>query len=446
MATFLARLLIRDNPVYTLLLGYIIYIVLGWIALCLPFCQGDGSAVALDHLFTAVSAVSTTGLVTVTTPAAYNQTGNIVILTLIQFGGIGYMTFGTFFVLAFRRGMSKERKAVGELAFALPKDITFESLVRRVVGFTLMFEVLGALALYWRFTDIGQANALWHSVFQSVSAFCTAGFSTFPNSLESFVGDFWINAIISVLSIGGALAFIVLGDVFNVFTRRRPMTFTSAIILVTTFVMIGVTALILLVCDPGLSKLPLEDRVQAAWFQAMTAMTTVGFNTYQIGALALPAVVMTFILMLIGASPSGTGGGMKTTTFSAMFALVRSNMRGRSHVELLGRRIPDERVRAAACALVFYITFVFGGLFMLSLVQEGHPEDLAFEVVSALGTVGLSRGTTGELNGLGKLVIIFLMYAGRVGPITLGLALLPKREVAIEAQDTTELTTEDVAV
>ena len=352
--------------------------LIGWLLLCLPVSEQAKTAdlpaadvSALDHLFTAASAVSTTGLATVSTPTNYSFFGELVVLGMIQLGGLGYMTAGSFVILVGKRSLSDRRREVSQSAFSLPDGVKVERFLARVVLFTLVVEALGAIALYFSFADAGVETPLWTAIFHSVSAFCTAGFSLFPDSLEGFResllderGD------LSALSLCGALGFLVLGDVWGVVSgAQKRLTLTTRIILLSSAAVLGIGWLLLFVEDAGLAALPAEERVMASFFQSMTAMTTVGFNTHPIGALALPSVVMMLVLMVIGASPSGTGGGMKSTTVTAMFAVVRASLTGKRDITSLGRVIPEHRLRTAAATVGAYLSVLVVALFLLSLTE-----------------------------------------------------------------------------
>ena len=464
----------RIHPVKILVLGYLSYLLVGWALLCVPAMQdAPGGLSALDNLFTATSAMSTTGLITVDQPRVYSFWGELVILLLIQLGGLGYMTFGSFVVLAGRPRLSEWREGMTRTAFVMPAGFRPAAFIRSVVLFTLAVEVVGAALLFWAFSsagvaeraaltgdaDIGAsfsgwAHVAWQSVFHSISAFCTAGFSLFPDSLAAYRDNPWINMITSALSLFGAIGFIVMADVFWTLTgRRRHLTLTTKVILKFTFWILVLGTALLFLAEPALRDLPAESRLMAAFFQAMTAATTVGFNTVDIGALSAASVLLMYGLMIIGASPSGTGGGLKSTSLSAIFATVRSTLRGQHEVHFAGRLIPRDRLHTAYAALGFYVfTLAVGGY--LLLLTESRPDairadavrplqDLLFEAASALGTVGISRGVTGELSDLGKWVIIGLMFIGRVGPLTFGLALFAGAPVAAGAADEKE---EDIAV
>ncbi|HNQ25022.1 MAG TPA: potassium transporter TrkG [Phycisphaerae bacterium] len=424
------------HPAKLVLLGYGSYITIGWLLLCLPFAhRGDGAGV-LDHLFTATSAVSTTGLVTVSVADDYTAFGQVVVLLLIQLGGIGYMTLGSFVVLSRKSELSEARLAVGKTVFSLPRSFDFRCFLRGVVIFTVVIEGAGAAALYFVFHGTGEASALWSAVFHSVSAFCTAGFSLYNTSFEGFAGNFWVNAVVAVLSYLGAIGFIVCVDFWNMVTGRvKEMTLTSKIILWSTFWLSVVGTLLLLLGEPSIQAKPLDERLLAAFFQTMTAMTTVGYNTVSMAALSKASVLLLILLMVIGASPAGTGGGLKCTTFSAFLGVMRSALRGRQEVRFWGRPVPLERVWTAVGSLGFYLLALIAGTYLLELTEPTPFEQNFFEAASALGTVGLSMGITSALTSVGKTIIILLMFCGRMGPLTFGVALFCRMEDTAAPRD-----------
>lgn len=419
-------------PVTQISLGYALYMLFGWALLSLPFAGAPNAPAtdALDHLFTAVSAVSTTGLVTTSTQGTYTFFGEFVVLALIQVGGLGYMTLGSFVVLTRTGELSSSRRAVGEKAFTLPAGFDLTSFLRAVVVFSLVIEAIGAAILYIAFQRAGLDDVWWLAIFHSVSAFCTAGFGLFDTSLEAFRTDPVVNITIAALSYLGAIGFIVMLDLWRrLIGRTRRMTLTSRLILaVTLWFAIGATALIFL-GDASIRALPPADRLMTSFFQAMTAMTTVGFNTFPVADLGRGTLIVLMVLMVIGASPSGTGGGLKTTTFTAMWGFARCQLLGRDRVTFWGREVPEARLRTAAAATGLYLGTLVVGVYLLELIlpKDAAFEDILFEAVSALGTVGLSRGLTPDLTALGELVIIALMFTGRVGPVTLAMALTLRR-------------------
>lgn len=411
-------------PVRVVALGYLAYAVIGWILLCLPFAHAGGAVSALDNLFISVSALSTTGLAPVSTGGAYSFLGQLIILVLIQIGGIGYMTFGSFVVLSHSGSISERRKEITKSVFSLPADTHIEHFLRSVILFTAAVEFLGAVALYFAFTSAGTPSPLWSAVFHSVSAFCTAGFSLYDDSMAAFRSNVSVNAIVACLSYLGAIGFIVALDAWRTVTRRSPrMTLTSKVILVSTLWLSVLGTLLFLLGEPSVRGLPLDERLLASGFQVMTALTTVGFNTIPITDLSQASLFLIILLMVIGASPSGTGGGLKTTTFTAVIGVVRSAIKGLDRVYYWGREIPPQRVWVALASLGFYLFFVIVGCYALSLTESFPFEALMFEVASGLGTVGLSTGITASLSPLGKLVVTLLMFVGRLGPLAFGMSL-----------------------
>ncbi|MEO0530225.1 MAG: potassium transporter TrkG [Planctomycetota bacterium] len=426
------------RPTRALVLGYLAYIVVGWLLLCLPVCWESDAISVLDNLFMATSGVSTTGLVTVNTPVAYSFWGELVILCLFQVGGLGYMTLGSFVILSRGHSLPRERKTLTSTAFSLPDGFDAGQFLWRAVVFAFTFEALGALGLWAAFRSAGLENAVWPAIFHAVSAFCTAGFSVFPDSLEQFQDNFYVNAIVSLLSLGGALGFLVVSDVWNVIAGKADkLCLTTKIILRFTFGSILGFAVILFLIEPSLAELPPAARLLGAWFQAMTSLTTVGFNTMPIGGFGAAATMVLIASMLIGASPSGTGGGIKSTSISAAIATVRSTIRGDNDPRFFGAHVPNSRLFSAFSAIAFYLVCFAIGSTLLLLTESGAFEDLIFEAGSALGTVGLSRGVTGDLTSLGKLVIIGMMFLGRTGPITFAVAMASNvdRDESVSGRD-----------
>lgn len=422
------HLFLNTRPSRLLALGYLSYMVLGWALLTLPLAQAQPVG-ALDNLFIAASAVSTTGLVTVDPGSSYTVFGEAVILILIQLGGLGYMTVGSFAYLSFQNRLNVLRSRTVRTGFGLPATMDLRQFLRAVVLFTLSVEATGALALWPLFAAAGVEGALWQAVFHAVSSFCTAGFSLFATSLEAFRGDPGVVGVVSLLSLLGAMGFLIVVDlVHRVMGEERKVGFSARVILATTAVIVAAGTLVLGLAEPTIAALPGGERWLAAFFQAMTASTTVGFNTVPIAPVSGAAVLAILLMMVVGASPAGTGGGLKTTTFAVLWAGMKSVFRGRAHAGLLGRTLPDDRLRVAGAALSGYLGLMVLGLFLLLLCEPGARFDvLWFEAVSALSTVGLSMGITGSLSEAGKWVVIGLMFAGRVGILTFGIAFALSR-------------------
>lgn len=405
------------RPVTVLAIGYAIYMLIGTLLLSLPFAHEVNSVSILDNLFVAVSAVSTTGLSPVSTSRSYSWFGEAIILLLIQLGGIGYMTFGSFlYVFGNDSPLPHFRRSVSKQSFGLTGDQRVEAFLEAVIAMTFVIELCGVGLLYSMFQEAGVPHPMWNAIFHSISAFCTAGFSLFDTSLESFRGHTGINVVIGVLSYLGAIGFIVLFDFWRWVTDDIPkVSLTTKIILSTTAVVFFVGSFALFVGEPSITGLPLKERIMASMFQCMTASTTVGFNTVPIGNLSVAFAFFIVIIMVIGASPSGTGGGLKSTTVAATFGAIRSTLRGIRDVVFWNTRVPPERVRVATVTVGAYVILLLAGTFLISWAEGTSLDPLLFEAASALGTVGLSRGITADLSALAKIVIIALMYVGRVG-------------------------------
>ncbi|MBK9974432.1 MAG: potassium transporter KtrB [Planctomycetes bacterium] len=417
----------RFSPPQFLLLGFGSYALLGTLLLALPFAQ-TGSIGWIDNLFVAVSAMSTTGLSTVSTGDDYTWFGQAAILVLFQLGGIGYMTLSSFVILARKQKLGQGRESVLKAQFALPQDFQIRLFVRQVVLFTLIVETLGAVALLIEFQAAGEEAPVWSALFHSISAFCTAGFSLHNNSLEAYRANPVVNATIAGLCYAGGIGFIVLQDAWLCLrVRGRKLTFTSRVILAMTLAVLLLGTPLLFFLDPWIASLPPGEGLMAAAFQVMTASSTAGFNTVPIGQLGAASLLLLSMVMVIGASPSGTGGGVKTTSVSALVAVVLGTLRGTGRVTLGRNEIPTPRVHTAVTNVTLYLTTLFLGLFALGLARHEITLSLAFEAASALGTVGLSMGETGNLNSAGKLIVTVLMFLGRVGPLTAGLAFLGRR-------------------
>lgn len=417
-------MLLRPSPVRLVAAGYAGNMLAGWALLSLPVAAAAPSR-AIDDLFIAVSAVSTTGLVPVDPGTTYSRFGQIVILALIQAGGLGFMTASSFaFTLIAATGPSRYREQVTRTVFSLPASVRPRLFVGRVVVYTLVVEASGAVALALLFAARGIEAPLWQGLFHAVSAFCTAGFSLFPASLEGFSGDPAVLGVISVLAILGALGFLVASEAWDRLRGRvGRLSLSTRIILAVTPLMLCLGTALLFVAEPSIASMPLGRRTLNAFFQAMTAATTVGFNAIPTAPLGALAITATYVLMLVGASPSGTGGGLKSTNVAVQWAFMVAVLRGRREVTLFGSAVPEAKLRQALATFFLAATVLAAAMFALTATEGIAFDRLLFEAISALATVGLSLGVTGELSDPGKAVIIALMYIGRVGILAFGVAL-----------------------
>jgi len=407
-----------------LAIGFFSYVVIGFSLLELPVAQRLPIQ-TIDNLFTAVSAMSTTGLTTISVSDSYTFFGECVILILMQLGGLGYMTVTSFIILSRKESFSNVRHGVLSTQFALPQGFWISQFVRNVVIFTLVIEVLGAVPLYFQFAKAGIQDPLWSAVFHSVSSFATAGFSLNNDSMIGFRDNIIVNAVIGTLCYQGAIGFIVLQDAYMACTRRaHRITFTSKTILLMTVLVLVLFSPVLMFFEPEIAHLPWSKRICVSVFQIMTASSTAGFNTIPIDMLSAASLTVIIASMVIGASPSGTGGGIKTTSLSALLGILGSILRGRTEeITFFRRTIPRYRLMSAVASVVLYVIILWAGVFLLTLTERQDYLKIVFEAASALGTVGLSMGITSALTFSGKLIITVLMFFGRVGPLTIGMSI-----------------------
>ena len=418
-----------------ILLSFLGVILIGSVLLSLPVSSAGGRAVPyIDALFTATTATCVTGLVTVSTAATWSVFGQAVILLLIQIGGLGVITFMTAVMLLFNRKIGISDRLLIQDAFNLSTLSGIVAFVKKVLIGTLTVESIGACFYMTVFVPQFGARGIWVSVFNSVSAFCNAGMDIIgENSLCDYSGNALITLTTAALIILGGLGYIVWWDVSRVIKNRKQnggrffksLTLHSKIVFISTaFLLITGTALTL--CfeynNPlTLEGLPLSDKIQAAFFQSVTTRTA-GFASLPQENLTNSTAILSLLLMFIGGSPVGTAGGIKTVTAAVLLSITVSLISGKNSVSLFGRTISKQSVYKAVAVTVMSFSVMFVSTLLLSAVTNAPALDILFETVSATATVGLSRSLTGALNLLGKLIIIFTMYFGRVGPISIAIA------------------------
>lgn len=421
---------LRLNPQQSLFFGFFIYMILGWFFLSLPFSQKIPTNF-IDTLFTSTSALSTTGLATVSTFDNYTLFGQFIILTLIQIGGIGYMTLTTYILLSTTKQITHWHKKILHNEFTIPKEFKIQDFLKSVIVFTFTIELIGAILFYFAFRSIHSDSlfTVWTSIFHSVSSFCTAGFSLYNTSFEEYVSNPFLNGIVVFLTICGALGFIVVTDIWNYFSKKTfVISFTTKMISLSFFGVLFSSFLIYFFGEESIQQYDIFTRIQVSLFTTVNAMTTAGFNSITIGNLSLNIILTIVFLMYIGAAPSSTAGGMKITTLTAVIAIVKSKIRNQARVTYFGKKIPSDRLEMAVSTFIFYTAILFLSVFLLSFTENEPLEKLLFEATSAIGTVGLSMGITGSLSTWGKIILICIMFIGRVGVITFGLAILAKKQ------------------
>lgn len=424
------------SPAQVLVAGFAGIILIGAVLLALPVASRDGRPLPfVDALFTSTSAVCVTGLQVVDTYDQFSLFGQLVVLCLIQTGGLGIMTMSTLiFLLLGRRVTLRSRLLIQEAM----NQLTLEGmvrLIRKVLVLTVAVEGLGAilLAIRWSF-EMGLPRSLYYGVFHAVSGFCNAGFDLFGGfrSLTGYTSDLWVNLVMSGLIIIGGLGFSVVSEVMA-HRGGAKLSLNARVVLVTTAALIvaGTVVIFLLELNNPTSLGPLSPlgKVLAAYFQAVTPRTA-GFSTLPIGNLRGATQLFIILLMFIGASPGSTGGGIKTTTFATLFIAVRSVVTGREDVEVFERRIPHRTVYRALAVSMMSLALVIGVAMALSIVCPHGVLPVLFEATSAFGTVGLSTGITPTLPVLGKILIICTMFAGRVGPLTVATAIAQRQHAS----------------
>jgi trk system potassium uptake protein TrkH len=430
---FFAQPFVR-NPTRLLALSFITIILLGTILLTFPVSSENHQATnIIDALFTATSATCVTGLIVKDTPQHWSTFGEIIILLLIQIGGLGIMTFSISIALVFGMKLGlREKKTMGEI-LEFPSVGDVGKIIRFIIKFTFIAELIGLTILFFRWLPyFGSAKkALYYSIFHSVSAFCNAGFSLFSTSLKDFVGDPIVNIVMMLLIIVGGVGFVVIFDLFRKGSFIKEWRLSSpkltvhtklVIIMSVILIFAGFILFFIFEFDNTLIHQGIGGKLLASLFQSITPRTA-GFNTVDISRLKDVTLFIIIFLMFIGASPGSTGGGIKTSTFSVLVLAVVNMIRGRENIEIFNATI-RKNVVYKAITIVFVSAFIVSlGTGLLLITQKDSLINLLFESTSAFGTVGLSTGVTFRLTGIGKVIVLIIIYIGRIGPLTLAYAV-----------------------
>ena len=432
---------IRLTTTQIILLSFLLVIMIGSVLLALPISSTNGTAVPyIDALFTATTSTCVTGLVTLPTFSTWSVFGQIVILILIQVGGLGVITIITGLMLLLNRKLGISDRLLIQDAFNLNTMSGFVKFVRKVLFGTLIIEGVGAVLYMLVFVPEFGPKGIWISVFNSISAFCNAGIDIIAdNSLCNYATNPLINTVTSVLVILGGLGYIVWWDVLRVVKSRssknrkifRHLTLHSKIAITVTTGLIFVGTILIFAFEYAnpltIGGMSLFDKIQVSFFQSVTTRTA-GFATIAQENLTNASAAVSMILMLIGGSPVGTAGGMKTVTIAALVCSAFATIRNKNGATLFGRRIPEESIKKAVAVVVMFLAICTASAVLLMATSNASAMDAVYETVSATATVGLSRNFTASLNTVGKLIIIVTMYFGRVGPISLAVALGSKNE------------------
>ncbi len=415
------------NPPQVLALGFLSLILIGSILLNLPIASSSGSSIGyVNSLFTSASAVCVTGLTVLNTAKDFTPFGQVIIITLIQFGGLGIMTLATVgYIIMGKKISFKERLMIKE-------QLNTESiqgivkLTKKVIGYTFFLEMMGSLLLALRFVPMfGFEKGLAFSIFHAISAYCNAGFDIFGDSLIIFQNDYYVLLILSLLIILGGLGFTVYADLLAK-DKLRKLTLHSKVVLIMTgsLLIIGTLSFLLFESsNPGtLGSMNFPSRLANSFFQSVSPRTA-GFYSVDMSKIRETTIFSTIMLMFIGGSPGSTAGGIKTTTFACLLLTTISVVKGEEDVNCLNRRLPFETIKRAVSIFLIGLAIVFSTAIILTITHSSFKFiNLLFESTSAFGTVGLTTGITDKLSTLGRLVITLTMYIGRVGPLTMAYA------------------------
>jgi len=420
-------------PAQMMVLSFAGVIFIGALLLMLPISsQARVVTPFINTLFTATSAVCVTGLVVVDTGTYWSVFGKTVILVLIQIGGLGFMTMTTSIAIVLGKKIGLKNRLVMQEALNQFSISGVIRLTKYVIMATVFIEFIGAVVLSTRFVPIfGWKNGLYYSVFHSVSAFCNAGFDLMGNyaSLTAFAKDPVVSLTIMILIIFGGLGFAVIADLSTFKSYRKLSLHSKLVILVTSILLIsGFLAIFTLEYNnpKTIGDFTLGQKFVASMFHSVTPRTA-GFNTLDLNGLTMPSRFITMILMFIGGSPGSTAGGLKTTTFGLMILSIIAVFKGADEINFAGRRIAKEAVSRALTIVFISAIWIVSMTFLLTVFEPMHSlESIVFESLSAFGTVGLSLGLTPQLGFMGKIILTLMMFFGRLGPLTIVLALSKK--------------------
>ncbi|MGW9126781.1 TrkH family potassium uptake protein [Paenibacillus chitinolyticus] len=428
----------RFTPPQILVLGFALIILIGSGLLMLPVSSTDGLPLPfIDALFTATSATCVTGLVVVDTGTHFTTFGQMVIISLIQIGGLGFMSMATLFAFILRKKISLRERLLLQEALNQGSMEGIVRLFRKVLIYSLTIEGVAAVLFTARWSvDLGFPKGLYYGIWHAVSFFNNAGFDLFGpitgpfTSLTAYAGDFITNAVTMALIVLGGIGFIVMSDVMD-YRKTKRLTLHSKVVLSATSILIVTGALVIFIFEYSNSKtlgsLGFGDKILASFFQSVTPRTA-GANTLDLASLRQATQFFMIILMFIGASPGSTGGGIKTTTFTMLVGAIVAMVRGKEDIVFFRNRLGKERILKAITLTMFALFLVIFVTMLLSTTEDHEFLMILYEVTSAFGTVGLTLGLTTKLTVFGKVMIALTMFAGRLGPLTLAYALQPKAE------------------
>ncbi|MCI8326498.1 MAG: Trk family potassium uptake protein [Lachnospiraceae bacterium] len=422
----------------TIALGFLGVILLGSLLLCLPISSRSGEWTPfLNTLFTATSATCVTGLVVYDTYTYWSVFGQCVILLMIQIGGIGFMTIITTFAIFRKKKIGLHERLLLKASAGNTRIGGMVKLAKQIIKGTLIFEGIGALLLAIRFVPgLGWISGIYYAIFHSISSFCNAGFDLMGryerfSSLTGYETDVLINAVVMLLIIIGGIGFLVWADIIKYRGRFREFSLHSKIVLIVTafLIILGGIGFLIFESKGNLHGMNTGERLLSSMFMSVTTRTA-GYNTMDLGKLSESGSLLAMVLMFIGGSPGSTAGGIKTTTFAVVLFSVISISRGNSEITVSKRRIEPNIVKQAISIMAVYLTGILTATMIICFLEPFSMREVLFETISAAGTVGLTQGITTSLGGISKIILIILMYGGRIGGLSLLLVFAEKKKEA----------------
>ena len=423
------------TPIQCLVMGYALVVLFIAFLLTLPISSANPGVTQsfVDAIFMASSGISTCGLCVVDVGSYYSHFGQVVLLVDVQIGGIGYMSIFIFIAYILNMKTSMLNKIIARESMSGPSFGGLLQFFKSVIAFTFIFEFIGAfiLMLFWmREFPIGKAA--YYGVYHSINAFCTAGVGLLPNNLMNYQKSYVMNFTIIAISLIGGIGFFVLNDIYFLFKKKvsikdffKSLTVHSKLAIITTATILFITTVIVFISENWSPDLSLWDRIMSSVFQTVSASTTNGHNTMNIGAMSATSLCAIMMLMFIGASPGSTGGGIKTTTFGVIWLSLIALWREKD-VVLFKRRISAETSNKSFAIFFWFVVVITVDILVMAATEKGTFLQILFEIVSALGNTGLSTGITSSLSTIGKILLSIAMFVGRVGPLTVSFALLGK--------------------
>lgn len=427
---------IKLAPAQIVILSFSVIIFSGTLLLALPISAAEGKSIAfIDAFFIATSATCVTGLSTISLADNFSFVGQMIVLILLQIGGLGYMTLHSSMMILLGKSMAVKNQVMMQDLLDITSMGDLIAMIVDIVKYTIVIEFCGAIILAIAFTFEGYefGQALYFGFFHAISAFCNAGFALFNDSLEGFAYNPFISNTIAVLIILGGLGFIVIKEMELVLRGKKKLvnlTVHSKVVFTTSFSLLAVVMIYIFFSEylHSLKDMSLWQQLQVSFFQSATTRTA-GFNSLSLSALYPHTLYMMILVMFVGANPGSTGGGIKTTTFAILFQSVRATLRGKDRVEFFDRTLPNFYVVRAISIIVISLMICSGFILLLMRIETEHSFlSIFFEAVSAFATVGLSLGITPYLTVAGKAAIIALMFIGRIGPLTMALAIGQKKQ------------------